>query len=90
MPLYDFYCEFCKVLHVDERIGRLTDKEGIYCANCENKVQMQLTKPGRTYDFNVGLYPELMGPENRKPITTKAELRREAKNHGKYSEYASA
>lgn len=39
------------------------------------------------HGFRLGLYPELMGADNKKEITSKSELKAEADKRGMYSHY---
>ena len=88
MPYYDFHCNHCSETHMDQFVNHMDDKEVIVCAMCEGSVTMLPPISAKYYEFHEGLYPELMGYDNKKPITSKAELLRESEKRGKYSEYA--
>ena len=54
MPLYDFYCDNCKILKEDE-FFKLSDEKTLVCVECESKMrQVFLSAPGLTDPGGVG------------------------------------
>ena len=54
MPLYDFYCDNCKILKEDE-FFKLSDEKTLVCVECESQMrQVFLSAPGLTDPGGVG------------------------------------
>ena len=54
MPLYDFYCDNCKILKEDE-FFKLSDEKTIVCVECESQMrQVFLSAPGLVDPGGIG------------------------------------
>ena len=86
MPLYDYKCE-CDWSAQDRR--ETIEHRIIACPNCLEAIHPTVGAPGHggSHTFRTGYYPQLTGTDPVY-ITSKSQLRAEAKKRGKYSEYA--